>query len=157
MEGTLDFSLPEDLDRAQLLYEVVEVSLAYTTSDETGSVRDGWVQLRRGLKRVKLQPDYSVQQQLGEFWTMFVNGVAVTRESAYFQTLQPHVTPDPPYAEGDWRSSSELLYCMSARKYPGRGGTIVLLLRVVDHQKGVYRRVGLARRWDERMQGIFHY
>ena len=54
MEGTIHFERSYGFDRTQLLYEVVDVGLTFTMYDDTGPVRDGWLQLRGCLKRLVL-------------------------------------------------------------------------------------------------------
>ena len=158
VEGNIHFERQYDFDRTQLLYEVVDVGLTFTTYDDTGPVRDGWLQLRGCLKRLALVIHEYNEWHETDVWAMLVNGVDITRTSTSSHVgLQPWVKLDPPYAAGDWRETSETLYCMPARLCSQKPDVYVLILQVVDREKGIYRRVGFAHGWGEGMQKHFEY
>ena len=134
-------------NQAQWLFDVVDLQIKYSTNDDTGPVRDGWLQLRGALKQLTLVPAQSSHVYSSDDWEMFVDGVKIS-EHTYAGQLLPDVRLDPPYAGHACKAESDGLCCMPARDHPDNDRSIrILLLEVVDQNKGIYRRVGLALGW----------
>ncbi|KAF2016812.1 heterokaryon incompatibility protein [Aaosphaeria arxii CBS 175.79] len=154
VDGGINPGLP-DVDTASLLIEVVDFKVDYLTNDNTSLVQDGWLHLRGVLKQLKLIRHGPLKTRGYGDWNMLVNGqhISVLTDSAYKEP-QPHVKLDAFYDQFEEQNAKETLYCMPARVRPGADGSIyALILEVEDPQRGVYRRIGLARGWGEEMKG----
>jgi hypothetical protein len=150
VDGKINPSLPV-IETATLLIEVVDFKLEYLTDDHTNMVQDGWLRLQGALKQLKLVRHGSFNTHAKGNWIMVVNGydVSVVADSVYMEP-QPHVKFDASYDHFDEQNAKETLYCMPARVRADVDGSIyAMILEVCDPEKGVYRRIGLARGWGE--------
>jgi len=143
---------PVDVEPSEMFIRVSDLYLEYATDDDTGLVKGGWLQLRGVLKLLSLKPAHSPNAHSGPgIWVMTVNGVQVSEEQGYrpYRSYQPHVMLDAFHDGFDQENSNEALYCMVGRIQEAGGIIFVLLLELVDRERGVYRRIGLARGWGE--------
>ncbi|OHF02047.1 hypothetical protein CORC01_02626 [Colletotrichum orchidophilum] len=148
-----------DIEAVEMLIEVQNLHLDYVTSDTTGLVSGGWLQLWGVLKKLELLPDISLSSHDNnhDFLKMVVNGVPVSvRADSVMKEYQPHVALD---TSQEWTGMQNLqpdLFCMPARKRPDDHGSIyVLLLELQDRKEGVFRRVGIARGWGKDVRANF--
>lgn len=132
---------------ADMLIEVQDVQLDYTTDDSTGLIQGGWLRLRGVLKQLGLQRHYPSPS--GRDWDMTVNGVPVSIPSdSLVQEPQPHIIPDVCHGDFEDIITGGDLYGIPGRAKRDDDGSIhVLILRLEDREGGVFRRVGLARGW----------
>lgn len=87
-----------------------------------------------------------------EVWAMLVNEIYISVPAVDWG-LQPHVELDPPFTESSWQDVPGSLYCMPAAQCSrGEEDVYILIFEVVDHEKGIYRRVGIAHGWGGEMQ-----
>ncbi|KAL2109836.1 hypothetical protein VUR80DRAFT_1920 [Thermomyces stellatus] len=135
-----------DVDATDVLIEVQHVELDYATNDTTGLLRGGWLRLRGVLKQLDLQHYPSSPAAGYKDWSMFVNGVHVSVPSDSKKgEPQPHIIPDAPPEDFNKEIADGELYGMPGRVRKGDEGTIyVLILRLVDRERGIFRRIGLA-------------
>ncbi|RYP29109.1 hypothetical protein DL767_006879 [Monosporascus sp. MG133] len=135
-----------DIDPADVLIEIESVHLEYLTDDNTGFVTAGWLELWGVLKQLKLAPRPSTGR-VPDAWEMAMNGWNVTRWA------QPLVMLDNIHKSFDRQNTEALLYCMPGRiAQKADGHSILLLLELVDRQKGIFRRIGIAHGWGEDMK-----
>ncbi|KAK7915266.1 heterokaryon incompatibility protein-domain-containing protein [Apiospora marii] len=153
-----------DVRDSSILIHVEEVQLQHGSKDDTGHVRAGWLKLSGVLKLLVLLPRSSPTSSLSRSWEMVVNGTPVTRtledssvpEEQAEVDLQVYLDRPRPtnhLQDPGEQNASEGLYCMPARVDDWSYGTIrILLLEVVDAEKGVFRRIGMAHAWGTGMK-----
>ena len=150
-----------DVGAGDILVNVVDVQLDYVTDDKTGLVRGGWLRLRGALKHLALLPRLSPSSRnsgVQDNWIMVVNRTRVSVESeSEMRELQPHVFLDTEQQYRDLADPQQPedgnIYCMPVRKREGDQGSIyVLILKLHDREKGIFRRIGLARGWGADVQ-----
>jgi hypothetical protein len=153
VDGKINPGLP-DYETATALIEVVDFKLEYRTNDNTNMVQDGWLRLWGALKQLKLVRHGSSNAENYGDWNMLINGehISVLTDSIYREP-QPHVKLDAFHAHFQEQNAKEALYCMPARVRAGVNGSIyALILEVEDFERGIYRRIGLARGWGEEVK-----
>ncbi|KAK1711538.1 heterokaryon incompatibility protein [Colletotrichum acutatum] len=145
-----------DLEAVEILIEVQDLHLDYITSDTTGLISGGWLQLWGSLKKLELLPDafFSSHSNDFEFLMMVVNGVPVSvRADSVMKEYQPHVYLDDNQQWESTQNHQQELFCMPARTRPGNDGSIyVLLLQLEDGKNGTFRRIGIARGWGKEVR-----
>ncbi|KAJ9131821.1 Heterokaryon incompatibility protein [Pleurostoma richardsiae] len=125
-----------------LLIEVVDVHLDHATSDTTGLLTGGYLDLRCGLLPFKMVVHY-----IGTLQLLFieVNGKRVKSSSSPEWGIGPLVHLDVGQDNFDAENEAHSLFCVPAQgSTPGDGYSSFLLLEVVDRQQGTFRRIGLA-------------
>ncbi|KAI1326147.1 heterokaryon incompatibility protein [Xylariaceae sp. FL0255] len=145
--GYLDLNLED----SEILINVEDIRLQYASDNRISDICGGWLKLRGVLKQLSLKPHVSCSSDHVDDWTMYMNGiqVSVSAESLGEEGSQPHIYLDrlrpPGFHNQDIKRT---LYCMPARVRPGPEGSIyMLLLRLCDESKGIFRRIGVARGW----------
>ncbi|KXH61321.1 heterokaryon incompatibility protein [Colletotrichum nymphaeae SA-01] len=145
-----------DVEAVEMLIEVQDLHLDYVTSDTTGLISGGWLQLWGSLKTLELLPDalFSSHSNSFEFLMMVVNGVPVSvRADSVMREYQPHVYLDDNQQLVSTQNHRPELFCMPARTRPGDDGSIyVLLLQLEDRKDGIFRRIGIARGWGKELR-----
>ncbi|KAK1497048.1 hypothetical protein CTAM01_08060 [Colletotrichum tamarilloi] len=145
-----------DVEAVEMLIEVQDLHLDYVTSDTTGLISGGWLQLWGCLKKLELLPDalFSSHSNNYEFLMMIVNGVSVSvRADSVMKEYQPHVYLDDNQQWVSTQNHRPELFCMPARTRPGNDGSIYMLLLQLENGKdGTFRRIGIARGWGKELR-----
>jgi hypothetical protein len=127
---------------AEMLAHIVDVDIRHATEDSTGLITSGWLDLRGQLKRVVLSDAEKLGQN--DSWHEIIiplsSGLQITA------SVLPDVEPFKDQVIVD-DSGNGRLFCMPIAK-GHKGDPWMLLLRVVDAQKGVFQRFGLASLYD---------
>ncbi|CAI6332914.1 unnamed protein product [Periconia digitata] len=139
-----------------MLFEVVDLHLDYSTDDSTNLIHGGWLRLRGVLKQLILnRPEsYSTRRpRWASQWEMVVNGVeASVRLPTVSSTeyIQPYIRLDYFHDNFEEENANQALFCMPAMEDQHDGGVILaFVLKVDDVEKGIYRRIGLVWGWGE--------
>ena len=139
------------------LFVVEGLHLEYSAECKSGPLYGGWLRLRGVLKKLELMP-MAVSLDGSNFhhsainyggWKMVVNGVTVSVPQLSGE-VQPFITLDSYQADFDRQNSEGALYCMPGRLHRDAVNlddeeVDVLLLELEDRERGVFRRIGLAR------------
>jgi len=128
--------------------EVNDVVLNYATDDMTGVITSGWLDLSGSLKPMCLaQRDYGT----GKRWYMVVNGTVVRPQDESLEEsdrLGPilHFDVPPFYDEAfDSDNAKQRLFFMVGRMPTvDHDYMLVLLLRLVDVERKLFERIGIA-------------
>ncbi|KAK8071599.1 hypothetical protein PG996_004947 [Apiospora saccharicola] len=156
-----------DVRDSSMLIRVEDVQLQQGSEDSTGHVRGGCLKLSGVLKQLLLLPRISPTGSLSRSWEMVVNGTlvrfydrsAMPEEQAevdleiYLDLPRPNISVSTGGALDKQNSSQGTLYCMPAMVDDWSYGTVrIVLLEVVDTDKGVFRRIGMAYAWGAGMK-----
>lgn len=121
---------------AAIQLEVTDVHLEHATTDEYGPLRQGWLQLKGELQRCSLLADSELSPGLLTF--KFAD---VPLDSS-LPELDALVDTDELSEEVVEMNKEEALFCMLAAQEDN--STYWLILKLMDKNGGVYRRIGLA-------------
>ncbi|KAF1731244.1 hypothetical protein CRV24_009323 [Beauveria bassiana] len=137
---------PEDI-----LIKVVSLRLKHMEIDKMSLAEGSRLRLLGYLKQLVLLPYTSAATKSNGDWIMVVNGVQVSRlTNSTMREPQPHVKLDASHVSFEKQNKEASLYCMPGRKRSGDSGSIyILLLELVNRERGIFRRIGLARGWDK--------
>ncbi|KAL5625662.1 hypothetical protein FOBRF1_000005 [Fusarium oxysporum] len=152
--GAVDPGRP-NIEAADLLIEVEDLKLEYVTNDKTGLIRGGWLRLRGVLKQLRLVRTHSSITYGHTDWNMVVNGVHFSALTGFeVQEPQLQVMLDARHENFEEQNAMAALYCMPGRmrRADNDGSIYILLLELVDREKGSFRRIGLARGWGADVQ-----
>ncbi|KAF9776466.1 hypothetical protein IL306_005345 [Fusarium sp. DS 682] len=152
--GAVDPGRP-NIEAADLLIEVEDLKLEYVTNDKTGLIRGGWLRLRGVLKQLRLVRTHSSVTYGHTDWNMVVNGVHFSALTGFeVQEPQLQVMLDARHENFEEQNAMAALYCMPGRmrRADNDGSIYILLLELVDREKGSFRRIGLARGWGADVQ-----
>ncbi|RGP81144.1 heterokaryon incompatibility [Fusarium longipes] len=133
---------------------IEDYHLDYCTSDKTGGICGGWIQLRGDLKRAVLERRGN-EQDGGDNWVM----VADEKKDDIFKGISANgseaiVKLDDPEEISPEDSSKGLLFYMCARLPRGSGRNMyLLLLKLVDTKSGTFQRIGVAYARSEKVKG----
>lgn len=150
VDGPVNPGLP-DVEASDLLIKVEDLHLDHPTDHQFGSIQGGWLRLRGVLKQLALLPHVSATAIHHGDWDMIINGlhVSIPTESM-MREPQPHVMLDQPHDNFTEQNADGTLFCMPARVRKGKDGSIyILILELHDRERGVFRRIGIARGWGE--------
>ena len=146
-----------NIHTSKIMIKVVDLKLEYTTDDDTSLVQDGWLRLRGTLKRLMLMRHSMFGpngERLGDTWDMVVDGTLISRptESVY-RGPQPQIFLDTRHDRFDEQCAKQSLFCMPAKlRDDGSESIYILILEVANVDRGVYRRIGLARGWGKEVK-----
>lgn len=115
---------------------VEDLDIQYVTDDDTGQVLSGWLQLRGHLRPVELQ--YSTY---GYWWVRHIASLT----NVVGQLWLDHLLESS--SASDNEVANRTYYCMPANFTHLGKSAEVLLLRVVDAEKGIFRRIGIWTGW----------
>lgn len=141
---------PGHPDNHDLLFEVLDVKLAFATEDITGLVTGGSLLLKGQVQRLSIRPNTSGNSVFEHIAS--VNGVDVVPADVSFTPiwLDEHETYFDPNA-----ADQETLFCVPAREDGEVQYMEVLPLQVVDATEGTYRRFGLSCVRTKREREVF--
>lgn len=151
--GTVQPGRP-DIDAADILITVISFGLEYATEDNTGLVKSGWIHLRGTLKPIALvEPELRTASNM-KSWSIVINGERFNKfGDRERQDLQLQVMLDSFHHDFNEENAKGALYCMPGRVRRIEGGSLyLLLLEVIDREKGTFRRIGLARGYGADLQ-----
>ncbi|KXX79583.1 Heterokaryon incompatibility protein 6, OR allele, partial [Madurella mycetomatis] len=142
------------------LIKVEEVHLEYQTGDKTGGLTGGWLRLRGVLKELRLVRNTSARRnRINIGWDMFLEGVKVTIPEEELGSKPPlFILLDVDQEEFNEENANDLLFAMIARKLDkspppnqalGRIAMFILLFRLMDREKAVFKRIGIASTWNQ--------
>ncbi|KAF6828213.1 heterokaryon incompatibility protein [Colletotrichum musicola] len=121
-------------DSESLLIRVHDSHLDYATDDTTGLITGGWLRILGRLMPLGVSRQARSERNHCIGWEVSINGVPV-RCSA--KSIHLDVVHE--------RLEECTLFCMPARiRNSGKNIVDVLLLELVDRERGVFRRVGLG-------------
>ncbi|KAL0936984.1 heterokaryon incompatibility protein [Colletotrichum truncatum] len=132
---------PFEKGASEILIEVEDYHLDYTTKDRTGLVSGGWLRLWGVLKPIKLVPHTVATRPNDVQWEVLVDGASnIVGTSVHFVGL------DDFHANFDDENAESALFCMPAKLLTGLNDFLyILLLELLDKERGIFRRIGLAR------------
>ncbi|KAH6618613.1 heterokaryon incompatibility protein [Boeremia exigua] len=122
-------------------FNIMDLEIQYVTDDNTGPVRSGSMRLLGALRKVMLvcKHDESVQSSYKNRELCIRGGQSEILSEA------SRVLLDPPQRDSEWQDTPPTtLYCVRASRETDLNFN-TLLFEVVDREKGVYRRAGVAR------------
>ncbi|OAQ60664.1 heterokaryon incompatibility protein [Pochonia chlamydosporia 170] len=143
-----------DIQAADVLITVESLGLEYSTDDNTGLIRSGWLRLRGMLKQILLVKPCLPDTCNTKNWNVVINGLHFSALDDYgMQETQLQVMLDSFHNSFKEQNANAALYCMPGRVRRTEEGSIyILLLEVVDRGRGIFRRIGLARGWGMDLQ-----
>lgn len=142
------------------LIKVEKVHLEYRTDDKTGEVTGGWLRLRGVLKKLRLVRNTSARRNRIDIgWDMFLEGVKVTIPEEDLGSKPPlFVLLDVHQEDFDEENANDLLFAMAARNIDNRRpaseglgfiAMFILLFKLADREKAVFKRIGIASTWNQ--------
>jgi hypothetical protein len=127
--------------------KVVDMQLQHATSDTTGVVTGGWLDLMGQLRPMRL---YQQSRRLRQSYYILINGCVIKSleedEESESKGMSIHFDTLPEeYDAFRVDSLANNLYCMICRTPSGDWDYVqLLLLRLVDPEKKLYERLGTA-------------
>ncbi|KAM0232473.1 hypothetical protein ACHAP5_010726 [Fusarium lateritium] len=134
---------------------VEDYHLEYCTSDKTGGVRDGWIQVRGVLKRTMIERRGRSQGNINS-WVMVINNTKddITKGTSTSGS-EPIVRLDDPEEISPEDGDKELLFYMCARSSDrSERNMYLLLLKLVNANSGTFKRLGVAYASNEQVKGL---
>ncbi|KAH6989608.1 heterokaryon incompatibility protein-domain-containing protein [Ilyonectria sp. MPI-CAGE-AT-0026] len=135
------------------LITIEDYHLDYLTSDETGPIRGGWLRLRGVLKKTTLGRKNHTSGG-GYHWDMVLDGEnfnALEEVSPGYSN--PLVMLDILQEDFEEENAKGLLFYMCARSnIAKREGMYILMLKMVEEEKGTFQRIGLAYAWSKEVK-----
>jgi hypothetical protein len=135
--------------RDHLLISVQDVVLTHATEDKMGLLTGGWLDLRGALKPMRASHDGDISSSTAG-WR--ITDLGVQLKALLGQLLYLDFRYLDPSAFGGDKTKVDLFYIPTTwSKGPRNWCVELLLLRVTDHNKSLFERVGIARiaGWDE--------
>ena len=121
--------------------EVEDVHLSYATSDKTGDTTDGWLRLRGVLWETKLVN--SLEHKLA--FDLLLEEVRLAAAPAVDNVVSPIVYFDISKRDSvDHKDVEGRVFSMVAHAGTKTLGLALLLFEIIDEQRGVFERIGVA-------------
>lgn len=142
VDGNITPGLPSDNG---ILLEIEAVHLDYVTSDITGAIKGGYLQLRVRLKQLRILQHFIEGRNQ---WILAVNGTEIStlEDFGCSGEMQPFVRLDEPREEFAESITAKSLYYIPVRiSTDPKGNLYLLLLEALDNPRGTFRRIGFAR------------
>jgi hypothetical protein len=124
---------------------VQDVHIEYATSDTTGSVTAGYVDLRGHLIPVQLR---HVETEIRWPWYEAIMKPALPIETQQETSIYLYVHLDVACVDTGVDGGANLFYCMMVKTHILEDTTpclSTLLLRLTDHHNGIFERIGIAQ------------
>lgn len=135
---------PSSIDGSKPLTKVIDVKMEYVTEDITGLVESGSLVLECQLQKLSLQESpYTILDP--RIYIMCVNGIQVCQsDGPEWEQIGPITLLDEERDTFD-PTTLDMLYCVPAQILEEERPILeVLLLELVDRNRSVYRRSGIA-------------
>jgi hypothetical protein len=132
-----------------LLFSVQDVVLTHATEDKMGLLTGGWLDMRGALKSIRISRNGDISSINGG-WR--ITDLGVRLEALFSRSLYLNFRYLDPLAFGGDKTEVDLFYMPATLfKEPVCWEVGLLLLRVIDHHKSLFERVGVAwiLGWDE--------